>query len=234
MAEPINCPSCQKQLWVSPDIHLAWLTCPRCLALIANPAAQAHAQAESPPDVTVPTPSVPESAAREVGGVERLPSISLPAARPPAGTECPGCGKPTSPQWVFCPFCERPLRSPRGGAVDTVARGDTRRTHGAIWLLAVLGGFGVLAALFAATSALAQGETQGILVMLVAFLGLFGISTLVTLRRSKGDSKSRGTGRIFFNALTLFGGIIFASAVVGFALVVFAFVVCLTNSGSRC
>jgi hypothetical protein len=146
-----------------------------------------------------------------------------------AGHPCPRCGKPTKTQWLFCPHCEEPLKAPRGAGVDALVRRDTRRTSGFIILLSTLGVLGLMIAVLVTGGALAQGNFQPVLVLLLCLLALVGVSTIGSLIRGQGDLQGKGAGRIFLNALTLGGGLVAAAALLGFAGLVFAFVVCLAG-----
>ena len=99
MAEPVVCPSCQKSFTPAGEFRLAWLTCPFCRAMVANPA-------------TEPSPPADTPVAR--------PAAPVPDFRMQASGLCPGCGKTTQSQWLFCAYCEHPLRSPFGGRSDAV------------------------------------------------------------------------------------------------------------------
>jgi hypothetical protein len=216
MAEPILCPSCQTPLSVPADFQLAWLTCPRCLAVVANPAAQAVTQ-ETPA-----TPAAVRSPVRRAAEGETRPTEL-----------CPACGKPTQSQWVFCPYCEEPLNSPFGG-VDARVRRDTRRTGVGMVLLAVLGGLGIGYALLGGGAMLVQeGDPSLFLGVLVGLVVLAGVVTLFTLARSRGDFKARGVGRIFLGTLKLAGALIAIGGILTVAAVVFIFAVCALGGGPR-
>lgn len=219
MPEPIVCPSCQKPLRVPADFHLAWLTCPRCLAVVPNPAAQAITPSPAPPVL------------------ETYPM--QPAVETPDATrrldQCPSCGKPADPNWVFCPYCEEPMRAPRGMALERDVRRDTRRTGTGMIVLATLGGLAILWALVG-TGAEAFGDRDpgpfvGVLVGLAV---LFGISTLIVMIRSKGNLQSRGIGRLVVSTLALTGGLVAAGFLLSLAVVVFLLAVCLVGAGKRC
>ena len=71
MAEPVVCPSCQKSFTPAGEVRLAWLTCPYCRAMVANPAVTSP-PAANPPPVTRPSVPVPQH------------SMAIPAL-------CPAC-----------------------------------------------------------------------------------------------------------------------------------------------
>jgi hypothetical protein len=157
---------------VADDVHTRWLTCPRCLAEIAGPAA---VQAEAPPRPT-------EQAAAE---------------SPPT---CTRCGREVQPGWRTCPFCEAPLRGRRparpAGLLDDEARRD--RT-GATVVAAVLGALllvGTVAffAMGGAQLTAASEAGPGILaagVLLLLALGV-GVVVLVYTSRSRTSSTIGG------------------------------------------
>ena len=81
MPEPILCPSCQKPLRVSADVHLAWLTCPRCLALVPNPAAESNEPLTAPPPVAPAASAVRPGSALLAGGFRSSSEPRRRAAR---------------------------------------------------------------------------------------------------------------------------------------------------------
>src|SRR5262245_56781655 len=72
MSERVTCPSCQQTLVVPSGFHLAWLTCPRCLAMVPNP-------------TVGPEPPPPPAGAS--------PAPAPLRAEPPPPLPCPHCGK---------------------------------------------------------------------------------------------------------------------------------------------
>jgi hypothetical protein len=198
-----------------PGVNLAWLTCPRCLAVVPNPAIESVTASPAPA-----APVVPETA-------------SPSPENPPAGERiCPQCGKPIQARWLFCPHCEVALRSPMGGPVDAIVRRDTRRTGLGMALLAVVGGNGLVWGLVGSSGQAARGDFSAIAGVLVVFTILFGISALIALHRSRKDPSAIGVRRILVGTLTLAGGAIAISVIACFAVCVFVLAVCL--SGARC
>ncbi len=220
MDAPIRCPSCQQPLRVPADFHLEWLTCPRCRAVVPNPAPP-----PAPPTRHAPAPEGFPRADRDAAG----PSPVVPRGEARSGDPCPGCGRPTERQWLFCPHCEEPLRSPAGGGQPVSLHQQSGRTAG----LAVVGLIGILLALIISLGPLTRGDPTVFVGVLVAVALLAGASTLFTLVRSKGNLNARGVQRIVAGSLALAGGVIAVGALVLLAGLVFAFVVCLTR-GNRC
>jgi hypothetical protein len=208
MPEPLLCPSCQKPLRVPADFVLAWLTCPRCLAVVPNPTAITAEPARVRPTVTEAAGSVP---------VEQQARVRL----------CPACGKTMQPDWLFCPYCEGELRSPGAGGVDAVVRRDSIWTRGGAVLLAVLGGLGFSRALLLASSAdVGLGDPTALVAVLLIFFLLFAVSIPIALLRSRRDARALGVGRIFLTTLALAGGAIVVGTLLILAALVFFLAVC--------
>jgi hypothetical protein len=211
MAEPIPCPNCQTPIREPADFHLAWLTCPRCRAVVANP--QAESVRPDPPrprDVTPPARAVPS-----------------PQMPPP----CPHCGKPSQPEWLFCPHCEEPLRSPIRGA-NTGLRGDASSASARRTALATFGGVGIGLLFLSTVSACARGAGEPLVVFVVCIVVLLAVCTLVALVRNDGNLSGPALGRTLFNALVAVGGVVLVALLLSLAAIVFGMVVCMT--GSRC
>jgi hypothetical protein len=118
MAQRIPCPGCGRWLRIPGGIAEPWLTCPKCLAQLPNPAAV--------------TPAA---------GVQAGPS-------PPTPAFCPKCGEAVEASWRYCPACHEDLRQPAvwgfGAATDSDVRRDQWGTSVSLILLAVFGGLGLI------------------------------------------------------------------------------------------
>ena len=125
----VSCPRCHNQLRVAPDAG-RWLTCPRCLASVGNPA-----------DFAVTTETRPESAPHR--------------DEPPVETDvCPECGKDVQPRWRLCPFCSAVLRRRELSIMRPVeddVRPDSKGTVVGICLLGGLSVAGVVVLLWLGT-----------------------------------------------------------------------------------
>lgn len=201
MPRSVTCPGCQRLLRVADDVTDAAVTCPRCLALVAVP------------EVSAITPQEPA------------------AERP---TTCRRCGRRVERQWRFCPYCEAVLFGPRRGArggFDDVVRRDRTGTNVLLILLAVLGGFGLLAYLTAAVSTFKDGGLQLLIAIIVGVLFLAMISTGIMFWRTRHRPEERGVGRVIVGTLALTGGLFGLGCVLSVATFVFFFVACLVKGG---
>jgi phage FluMu protein Com len=198
----VTCPGCHRLLRVADDVTDAEVTCPRCLASVAVP------------QVSAITPQEPS------------------AGRP---TSCRRCGRRVEEQWRFCPYCEAvlfgPRRGARGGGFDDVVRRDRTGTNVLLILLAVLGGFGLLAYLAAAISTFKDGGAQLLIGIFVGVLFLAIISTGIMFWRTRNRPEERGIGRVIVGTLALTGGLFGAGCVLSVATFVFFFVACLVTGG---
>jgi hypothetical protein len=147
---------------------------------------------------------------------------------------CPGCGKPIQIQWLFCAYCEHPLRSPFDGRRDASLRQDTEVVASRKVALAVLGAVGLLFGLLPGISALlTAGDPRPLAVPVIGAIVLLGAATLVHLARNNGEITARGVRRIVVGALTLAGTLIVIGGFLLFAGAIFALVVC-GIGGGRC
>ncbi len=234
MAEPVVCPDCQHAFRVSDDVRLAWLTCPRCFAVIPNPGVGSELPPRgSPPsaaDEPTPVPQIQGDPSGETypakppPAVPRLPRL-VPEGIRRAPPTCPACGKPTQPQWLTCAHCEEPLQAP-DGSIGARGPEHSRRTGS----LAAIGVLGIVLALLMGVGQLASGNFIP-LACVVGFLVLLaGVSTVFVVVRNDGDVGARDIGRIFFNTLALGGGFVSIGCLLLIAAAVFGFVVCLANT----
>ena len=201
MPRSVTCPGCQRLLRVADDVTDAEVTCPRCLASVAVPAASA---------ITSHEPS---------------------GAR---ATTCRRCGRHVEAQWRFCPYCEAVLFGPRRGArggFDDVVRRDRTGTNVLLILLAVLGGFGLLAYLAAAVASFDEGGWRLLVGIVLGLFFLFMISTGIMFWRTRNRPEERGIGRVIVGTLALTGGLFGLGCVLSVATFVFFFVACLVTGG---
>jgi hypothetical protein len=208
MADPILCPNCRSPLRVPAEFQLAWLTCANCHSVVPNPGVPA-----SSPD---PPPAAPKRA-------ERPPA-------PAKASTCPHCKKPTQEQWLFCPYCELPLRSPvRAGPGPGRYRPSTegRRTF-----YAVIGGTATAVLLLITGSAFARGDWQPLAILIGVLAVMVLVSSFRSALRSDGEMTVQSFGWVVFNVLTLIGVLAAVGFLLGLAAIVFALVVCL--AGSKC
>src|SRR5437016_5393591 len=96
----VTCPSCQARLVAPPEATEA-ATCPRCLAIV-------------PLTPSAPAPSDPAGAIQTEPVAQPLPVPTAESSRShAAAATCPSCARAVEPVWLFCPFCEEPLRPGR-------------------------------------------------------------------------------------------------------------------------
>jgi len=215
MQDTVTCPSCRIRLRLPVEPPPGGMTCPRCLARVHDPSVPLTSiQATLPPVADAGGSSPPEADA---------PSLPRP-------TNCPSCGKPTEPVWMFCPYCEQPIerekRSRSGSGVDRDIKRDSVALKIALGLLCVLGGIGTLW-YFAAT--LADGRPEGVVFGIVALLFLGLISTGIMFWRTRNNPRERGFGRVVLGTFTLIGIGLATGCSLALAVVVFAFVVCMAG-----
>jgi hypothetical protein len=165
VADDLVCLNCGHHLRIAADAEESWLSCPRCLAVIANPRRSAVATRPSSPAEGAFSPAV-----------------------------CPGCGEPVQPSWRYCPLCNarcgptpglQPLPLP-----DVEVRRDSK---GAVLCLVVIGvlvliGVGLFAASggFAVVSASKAGPA--ILLLGLVVLVVIGAGTGILLFGSKSPT----------------------------------------------
>ncbi len=200
MARIVQCPRCSCTLRVPTDSRDDFLTCPRCLAEVPNPAHPAGTTG----------------------------SQSAPTVRAESATTCPECGEPVGRNWRFCPNCEAPLRSPfpggRSAPVDV--RRDNTFVQVCMILLATLGGMGVVLMLLAGFGAASDGDFTflGYLVAGLFVVGLIGALTVV-FSKGKG-STAHAIGLAAYRSLTLAGAIVLLVVLSCSALGIYLFAMC--------
>jgi hypothetical protein len=114
MTHEVTCSSCKHLLRVSEGSRSPWLTCPRCLARVVNPAALVQ---------TGPPADRPEPPQR--GPEERL---------------CPRCGRGVDPGWRACPICGTSLDARRSFLdADSLEREVRRDATGGHVIASILG-----------------------------------------------------------------------------------------------
>ncbi|HEV3083238.1 MAG TPA: zinc ribbon domain-containing protein [Gemmataceae bacterium] len=214
MPQQVKCAACGRWLRFPDDLQEQWLTCPRCLAHVANP-------------------NRPAAGATAAGGTSTAVTEAYPVS-PPIPTPprtCPGCGKTLDPEWRFCPYCEHDAarRSLRRGSlsVDRDVRQDTRGTGCGLIGLAVLGAIGLAMALIPSFGIAAEMRSIGPLMpVTLVVLVLAGIATGIMFARTTGNPAARGVGRVILGTL-VGAGII---SLVILAGLVFLFIACMASS----
>jgi hypothetical protein len=194
------------------------ITCPGCQRLLRVPEAVTTADVTCPRCLAaVPNPNL--------GGAG--------AASEMRENSCPRCGKHVEALWRFCPHCEAVLSGPhrgtRGGLFEDQVRRDRAGTGVILILLAVLGGLGLCAYLFAAVAALQEGTWELLAGVVLGVLFLALISTGIMFYRTRQDPSQRGIGRIIVGTLALTGGLFGLSCVLGFAAILFLFIACMVD-----
>jgi hypothetical protein len=217
MPDPVTCPRCQTRLAVERDRRSRWLTCPRCLSSIPNPALSDVAPAPSPAPAAAAEPRPPEV---------------LPVPQPP----CPDCGQPVEPSWRYCPFCDAPLGSRWEPEPEESLEADVRRDTSAIGIglavLGLLGGGGMIVfycggGMSGVRSRSAAEQAAGIGVLIGVIL--FGL--VVTGMVLGGVGKSGG-GRLASTVLSAIALGVLGLAV-GIAGIVYLFAGCFEPCGRR-
>src|SRR5262245_4343867 len=128
MSYRVTCVRCKQEVRIPRELRDRWLTCPRCLASIPNPALSDVAAGRAPAPAAPDTPP--------------------PAVLQPRERSCPDCGRPVESSWRYCPHCDAPLEEGAFlGPKDTL-EGDVRRDTSAVGiglgLLGLLGGGGMI------------------------------------------------------------------------------------------
>ena len=215
MAQQVRCQACGRILRVPDHVEEPVLTCPRCLADVANPhwTGTAAPAAQAPP--------VASTAIREAAA----PSQAVTSTR----TTCPGCGKPQQPGWRFCPYCEHGLAraAPRRGtaSLDRDVRRDTQGAGCGLIGLAILGALGLAAVFFPSLAASSQGTIAPLVPITLTIMVLAAIATGIMFARTRHDPSARGIGRVIFGTLVLAG--VLCLVIVAAAIVLF--IVCLAS-----
>lgn len=214
MARTINCPGCQNTLHIRPSFAEPTLTCPRCLAEVANPGPEARpAQAQT----------------------------AITAEQRPSGAEdrCPNCGEAVKRGWRMCPACDEWLGKPlvtrrQLPFAERQARQDTTVVGAVFLILTVLGiaGF-VLVGAEMGLGDTKSGQGSGDLLWVATIIGT-GILLLLALvgsialtLRPEGPNH-KGAKRVIIRRLGAAGTIILAILSLLLAGVVFFLGTCAT------
>ncbi len=212
MRDTVTCPSCHARLRLPEDRPPGGMTCPRCLAevpYVASPAIQAAPLHAPPPPAIQPEPA----------GLAPLP-------------RCPQCGERAEPEWIFCPYCEEPLRPDRGRRrgyrVDTDVQSDGKGVKISVVLLAVLGAIGIL---FFFGSLFGGGNANSVIGGVVILLLVTLINTAVMFYRTRHDPSKRGVGRVVLGTLATIGAVGAIGCSATLAVVIFAFIACFGGRG---
>jgi hypothetical protein len=194
MAQEIECARCGTTLRVAPDETDRWLTCPRCLASVANPN-----RAEAVTDRPAPVLEAVDDG-------------------------CPECGSPVQPGWRRCPHCESPLYRPPIRRVRSLDHEVKRDSSTALVVTAVMGGLlltGVIMFFATGAAALMAGapdELKGILVLVGAIMLAVVAGVIALVWTNRNPTTSILGGVLGTLSLTL-GGIL-----IGMLLVIIAII----------
>jgi hypothetical protein len=173
--DTITCPSCGRHLRIAAEVQDRWLSCPHCLASIANP------RRDHAPPAAVIAPAEPAMVRRA----------------------CPECGEPVEPAWRFCPNCDARLRRPRRRlaepALDVEVRSDSHVSAIVLGVLAVLSIVGV--GLFLASGGLDLVNFTGpagahVLLLGGAVVGVVVVGVGVLVWTSKGAGTKALSGML--------------------------------------
>lgn len=182
MATIVNCPSCAARLRIPADVRDASLTCPRCLASVANPAMSAPASA--PTSTAITTGPMAGEDRREAS-----PETAFTSAR-----------------------AMRDERITQLRAADADVRCDSWVVSLFLLLLAVMGAtLSPILLLFLAETnrrGTISGGELGAAFLVTCFMALvwFGIK----LQFSRTNPAARGMGRIILSGFALIGALILA------------------------
>jgi hypothetical protein len=150
----------------------------------------------------------------------------LPAEPSETGPErerpCPYCSARVEGHWLFCPFCDGPLRYPDSDIADPegeIQRDDTLG-QGVRMFLAILGGGGIITALVVSTGALYRDAVFPLVVTLAVILTLVVTSAVWVFRRQRRGSPLRIALQIVILALCLAGGLVGIGVVVMVVVVI--------------
>ena len=214
MPQQVKCEACGGLLRVPDDAKEDWITCPRCLANVANPNRATAAALTPGGSSTAITEGYP---------------VSPPVATPPR--TCPACGKPQNAEWRFCPYCKYGGvgRSVRRGSLsaDHDVRRDTKGTGCGLIGLAVLGAIGLALSLLPSFGFATDLHSIGPLVPItLVVLVLAGVATGTMFARTRANPSARTVGRVIFGTLVGAGVL----ALVILAGLVFLFIACMVSA----
>lgn len=162
MATPVTCPGCQRPLRLADGVAQTWVTCPHCLARVANPQA------------------------RGTGDADHL-------------------------------------------EIEHEVRGDVRKTSSLLIVLAGLGALTLLSAVPAAIEGVHTGDSEVLLGLGLILALLISISTACVLWQRPGKTPLESVGRVAVHTLAIVGSIVAGGIVIGIAVFVFLFAVCLSG-----
>jgi predicted RNA-binding Zn-ribbon protein involved in translation (DUF1610 family) len=177
MSHEIACSACHRILRVEKAPTSPWLTCPRCLARVVNPAALVRTDFPSAPARSEPA---------SPGEVAGAPT-------------CLGCGREVRGSWRVCPECGEPLRRPALLPRDDLDRAAHRDNNGSRAVAIVLGVLVVLGIiLFFALGGVdlvnASKEGPGVLGIGVLALGAIVVGVLAIAYNSKNPTATAVSG----------------------------------------
>jgi hypothetical protein len=184
----VTCPRCKHRLAVAADAAGMWLTCPRCLASVANPNLLA-------------VPTEPADVASRDGD-----RPAPPPRRPP--DECPSCGRRVEPGWRSCPWCEQPLdrpaRRPRLRSADDDLRLDTAGATAGLTVLIVFCVLGLVSLLVLGGPFLREPGAGGYFAVGIVGLLVLGVGCGVAASRGgAGGTTAAVLGSVGVCALVL-------------------------------
>jgi hypothetical protein len=196
MLEETTCSACHSVLRVEKGSTSPWLTCPRCLARVVNPAALVRTDLPSAPARTEPAS----------------------AGQVAAASVCPGCGREVRSSWRACPECGEPLRRSPPLPLDDLDRAAHRHNNGSRVVAIVLGVlvvFGII--LFFAMGGVdlvnASKEGPAVLGIGVLVLGAIVAGVLAIACNSKNPTATAVSGIV--------GGVAFGAGAVLLVVLLF-------------
>ena len=163
----------------------------------------------------------------------------------PTELTCPACHKPlrvsdrVGQRWVTCPYCLARMANPNPAThadddtdheVERAVQSDTRKTSWLIVVLAVIGGLNVLTVIPAAIGGIGKGDWEGVLGVGVVLALVVGLTTLFVVWRRPGRTAMETVGAVAVRSLAVIGSLVAGMFVLGIALAVFIFAVCLAGS----
>jgi hypothetical protein len=202
MALKTECPACHCTLHVPADAGPS-VTCPRCLA-------------------EVPNPNV---------GITTVPGAGPPGpAEVSPVTACPECGRPLEASWRLCPSCGAPrpetaLLRRRTVTADRDVRRDTASMGVGMIILAVFGAVGVG---WLVLGAIATGDSNIIVPILIGLLFLLRLGAGIAWVRTRSNPAAFGIGRVLASSLSLAGALVIGILILGIAAFLFLLAVCAT------
>jgi hypothetical protein len=189
---------------VAPDSADEVLTCPRCLAIVANPGWR-----------------------RGASGVQNAADD-----RPERQAVCQECGEPVDREWRYCPNCQEPLRERgrRRRTADIDVRRDSKGTSVVLILLAVVGCLGLSLMVPLAVGQAAGAGDLTVLGWFVAGSFLVGVLAVVTvLAGNRNQGPAAAVGSIAFRSLAIAGVVFLALSLFCVASGIVLLVACARN-----